>query len=121
MWVSVSTDLVVDARRDLNDIGALQYESVRLHDLRSLRLKTDQKLNDVPGLDKGILFCTYDLLISGSKVSKAKPKKQLGNRVMVTDGVMEILADPEDGDDDDVAPADEFGACRLHRQQHGQD
>jgi len=36
---------------------------VRLHDLRSLKPKKNQKLGDLPGLDKGICFCTYDLLV----------------------------------------------------------
>jgi hypothetical protein len=31
LWVSVSTDLVVDARRDLEALGMLQYEAVKLH------------------------------------------------------------------------------------------
>lgn len=36
---------------------------VRLHDLRALKTKKGQKLSDLPGLDKGIAFCTYDLLV----------------------------------------------------------
>jgi hypothetical protein len=36
---------------------------VRLHDLRSLKLKKGQRLADLKGLDVGIVFCTYDLLI----------------------------------------------------------
>jgi hypothetical protein len=36
---------------------------VRLHDLRALKPKKGQKLGDLPGMDKGIAFCTYDLLV----------------------------------------------------------
>jgi hypothetical protein len=157
--VSVSADLVVDARRDLDDVGALQYKALKLHDLRAIKvgvgapprrgegpqgaavprcpgptscaplgqtlaalldaarspmtqrvhqalpacidlaglavlssrgmpmaalrptaatallrptpqLKKGQSLNDLPALDEGILFCTYDLLISGTKRKK---------------------------------------------------
>jgi hypothetical protein len=35
----MSTDLVVDARRDLEALGMLDYDAVRLHDLRSLKTK----------------------------------------------------------------------------------
>jgi hypothetical protein len=36
---------------------------VRLHNLRTLKLKKGWKLSDLPELDCGIVFCTYDLLI----------------------------------------------------------
>jgi hypothetical protein len=75
--VSASADLVVDAKRDLEDIGALDYDAVRLHDLKKLQLKKGMPLSSLPGLDKGILFCTYDLLISGA-ASKKKGKKDKG-------------------------------------------
>lgn len=38
VWLSASSDLVEDARRDLQDIGALQYEAMKLHDLRKLKV-----------------------------------------------------------------------------------
>jgi hypothetical protein len=75
VWVSVSGDLVQDAKRDLDDIGATDYEAVRLHDLRTLKVKRGQPLTALPGLDQGILFCTYDLLISGAKTAKKKGGK----------------------------------------------
>jgi hypothetical protein len=75
VWVSVSGDLVKDAERDLTDIGATDYEAVRLHDLRTLKVKRGQPLTALPGLDQGILFCTYDLLISGAKAAKKKGGK----------------------------------------------
>ena len=36
-----------------------------MHDLKRLKVKPTQRLADVPRMDKGILFSTYDLLISG--------------------------------------------------------
>eukprot|EP00878_Enallax_costatus_P023440 GHUV01024933.1.p1 GENE.GHUV01024933.1~~GHUV01024933.1.p1 ORF type:complete len:410 (+),score=80.43 GHUV01024933.1:835-2064(+) len=71
LWVSVSTDLVVDARRDLEALGMLEYEPVRLHDLRQLKTRKGKPLASLPGLESGILFCTYDLLCSGATTKKA--------------------------------------------------
>lgn len=72
--MSVSTDLVVDARRDLEALGMLEYDAVRLHDLRQLKTRKGKPLSSLPGLESGILFCTYDLLCSGS-TSKKKAGK----------------------------------------------
>ena len=77
--MSASADLVVDAKRDLEDIGALDYDAVRLHDLRRLNVKKGTPLSSLAGLDKGILFCTYDLLISGA-ASLKKGKKDKGKK-----------------------------------------
>eukprot|EP00198_Chlamydomonas_reinhardtii_P003137 XP_001692473.1 predicted protein [Chlamydomonas reinhardtii] len=64
VWLSACGDLLHDVRRDLADIGALGYEGVRLLDLKAV--KAGQRgLSGLPGWDKGILFLTYDLLISG--------------------------------------------------------
>lgn len=71
LWVSVSTDLVVDARRDLEALNMLEYEPVRLHDLRQLKTRKGKPLSSLPGLESGILFCTYDLLCSGAASKKA--------------------------------------------------
>lgn len=38
-------------------------QQVRLHDLRALKPRKGQKLGDLPNMDKGIAFCTYDLLV----------------------------------------------------------
>lgn len=43
-----------------------------LHDLRHCKVKAGGKLADAPGLSKGILFSTYDLLIAG-KTRAPKP------------------------------------------------
>ena len=74
VWFSASGDLALDAKRDFHDIGALKYEPVELHDLKHCKAKTGDKLADVPGYDKGILFATYDLLIAGkTKTPKPRP------------------------------------------------
>lgn len=73
VWFSASGDLAQDAKRDFHDIGALKYEPVELHDLKHCKAKPGDKLADVPNYDKGVLFATYDLLISGR--TKAPPQK----------------------------------------------
>ena len=73
VWFSASGDLAQDAHRDFQDIGALKYEPVELHDLKHCKAKTGDRLADMPGYDKGVLFATYDLLIAG-KTKTPKPK-----------------------------------------------
>lgn len=56
VWLSVSSDLYLDAQRDLKDIGAGHIKSVALH-----------KLPYAPiDLKEGIVFATYSSLISAS-------------------------------------------------------
>ena len=69
VWFSATGDLAQDARRDFHDIGALAFETVRLHDLKHCKIKASGKLADAKDFDCGVLFSTYDLLISGKKVS----------------------------------------------------
>ncbi|CAJ1959811.1 unnamed protein product [Cylindrotheca closterium] len=62
VWLSVSQELVQDARRDLTDIAC--YAEV--HD-------GTQFLNRKHGLgisDKGVFFCTYQLLVSQSRIDE---------------------------------------------------
>jgi hypothetical protein len=70
LWFSASPDLVADARRDLNDIGAECVECWNLKDF----LITDQ-LDDTgkweeDRLSDGVLFCTYTLLTSEREIGK---------------------------------------------------
>lgn len=37
IWFSASGDLSEDARRDFRDVGALKYESMRIHNLKKLK------------------------------------------------------------------------------------
>lgn len=69
VWFSATGDLAQDAKRDFRDIGALAFDIVRLHDLKHSKVKAGDKLADAKGFDCGVLFSTYDLLISGKKVS----------------------------------------------------
>lgn len=48
---------------------------VRIHDLKRLNVKAGQSLNGVARLDCGILFSTYDMLISGGKQTAASKSK----------------------------------------------
>ncbi|GFR44081.1 hypothetical protein Agub_g5241, partial [Astrephomene gubernaculifera] len=66
IWLSASADLVHDAERDLEDIGAKKYRSAGLQ-LLPLKSVTagERNLSRKPGWEKGIVFSTYDLLISG--------------------------------------------------------
>ena len=70
VWVSVSQDLLEDARRDLKDIGAA---SVPLHSLARLPYG---KIDQMPARDgsggricSGVLFVTYSALVSRSRES----------------------------------------------------
>ena len=50
IWFSASKDLSEDARRDFRDIGALKYDPVRIHNLRSVLPKAQWgDLNKAPG------------------------------------------------------------------------
>jgi hypothetical protein len=67
VWMSVSADLIQDARRDLADIGA---GHIRLHDLRDYRM--DQDLRAMSELRTGVLFCTYSLFVSGRTLDQSR-------------------------------------------------
>ena len=56
IWLSVSTDLYLDAQRDLRDIGAGHIKSVALHKLPYAPIE----------LQEGIVFVTYSSLIASS-------------------------------------------------------
>lgn len=50
---------------------------MRIHDLKRLNAKAGSSLVDLPRMDCGILFSTYDMLISSGKetaATKAKAK-----------------------------------------------
>ena len=58
VWLSISADLVDDARRDISDIGGSR---VKCHNLKDFA--AHQPL-EKQGVTEGILFCTYSILIS---------------------------------------------------------
>ena len=72
VWLSVSADLIDDARRDLQDIGA---GHLPCHDLRSYR--ADEDLHKIPALQEGIIFCTYSLLVSGKTAANSRLEQLL--------------------------------------------
>ena len=48
VWFSASADLVVDAKRDLTDVGAYKYDPIRIHDLRKVeKVAVGTRLEDV--------------------------------------------------------------------------
>ena len=55
IWLSVSADLIEDARRDIADIGASEF--VQCHSLKAHKI--GQRLL----IDSGIIFATYSLLV----------------------------------------------------------
>lgn len=62
LWLSVSSELIVDARRDLTDVGV----HVDVHNGATL-------LNSTKGLGKqakGVLFLTYNLLVSNNRLEQ---------------------------------------------------
>ncbi|GMH44841.1 hypothetical protein BSKO_12793 [Bryopsis sp. KO-2023] len=59
LWVSISADLVHDARRDLEDVGA---GFIGVHPL----LKKPYEPLDRCGVEEGVVFMTYSSLISGA-------------------------------------------------------
>jgi hypothetical protein len=71
-----------------------------------------QPLAALPGLQTGILFCTYDLLISGAKALPKQPKKRDGAKGEgggeAAGGSMSIVAAAEAAEAG-LSPEDEFG------------
>jgi hypothetical protein len=61
VWVSISSDLVLDAERDLKDVGA-----------RCVKIKpqTDFKPNETIKFDKGVIFTTYSLLVRPGRLDQ---------------------------------------------------
>ncbi len=72
IWFSASKDLSEDARRDFRDIGALKYDPVRIHNLRSVLSKAQWgALSKAPGDEINLrhdaefdAVCTNSLVIS---------------------------------------------------------
>lgn len=62
IWCSVSTTLLYDSRRDLNDLGR---SNVPLHALHKLNYGE-------PPPEDGVMFCTYQSLIAKNKQAEAR-------------------------------------------------
>jgi P-loop containing NTP hydrolase pore-1/C-terminal domain on Strawberry notch homologue len=68
VWVSVSNDLMEDARRDLVDLGAKDLPLVRINDFSPA---------DAIDLQEGVVFTTYASLISSAKGGGQSRREQL--------------------------------------------
>lgn len=71
LWISVSRELVQDAKRDLSDIGchvAVHDGAEVLDQMSSGSGKKGKGLGAGGSLAKGVLFITYSLLVSGKRV-----------------------------------------------------
>ncbi|XP_058072327.1 protein FORGETTER 1 isoform X2 [Magnolia sinica] len=72
LWVSVGSDLKFDARRDLDDVGAM---SVQVHALNKLPYsKLDSKS---VGVRDGVVFLTYSSLIASSEKGRSRLQQLL--------------------------------------------
>lgn len=67
LWLSVGSDLKFDARRDLDDVGAMEVEVHALNKLPYAKL--DSK---AVGVREGVLFLTYSSLIASSDKGRSR-------------------------------------------------
>jgi hypothetical protein len=70
LWLSASPDLVSDARRDLNDIGAENVSCWNLRDYAVTERLDDAGKWEEDRLSDGVLFSTYMLLTSDREAGK---------------------------------------------------
>ena len=63
VWFSASADLADDARRDFSDIGA---GKIPIGKMLSFKAGTDIRKS----FPKGVMFCTYTALVSGTGEKK---------------------------------------------------
>ena len=72
LWVSVSRELVQDARRDLADVGCHVdvHDGAEALDMMSSHGKKGKGLGAGGSLGKGVLFVTYSLLVSGRRMEE---------------------------------------------------
>ena len=82
LWVSTSADLKYDAMRDLNDLNATPSIIV---EPRSQSGLPSGPLSEI--VDKGVVFCTYSLLIRGAPRTTKKMKQSTdASEKMVVEG-----------------------------------
>lgn len=73
IWISVMSDLKVDAERDLTDIGALHIPVYSLNKCKYTKLNSVENGN----IKKGVLFSTYSAIIAKTSQSGSKFKTRL--------------------------------------------
>ncbi len=74
LWLSAAADLYLDARRDLDDIGAHEIRQVILSKLPYGKIKTTYGEDGWP---EGLMFCTYSSLVSSSLKHKQSRLDQI--------------------------------------------
>ncbi|XAR67236.1 hypothetical protein NMG60_11001915 [Bertholletia excelsa] len=67
LWISVSSDLKFDARRDLDDVGAMCIEVHALNKLPYSKLDSKSV-----GVREGVVFLTYSSLIASSEKGRSR-------------------------------------------------
>ncbi|KAF3448819.1 hypothetical protein FNV43_RR09532 [Rhamnella rubrinervis] len=67
LWISVGSDLKFDARRDLDDVGAMCIEVHALNKLPYSKLDSKSV-----GVREGVVFLTYSSLIASSEKGRAR-------------------------------------------------
>ena len=77
LWFSVSSDLKVDAARDLIDIGAEDIPLYLLGKLPYVYIGTHGKQGQ--NIDSGVIFSTYSSLISGTSTGRNNSRKATPN------------------------------------------
>ena len=79
VWISISSDLRVDAKRDLTDIGANEiavHDWIRFDGKEGIYLKGQNKKNEVVKKEvEGVMFGTYSLLTSKWEALKEGERK----------------------------------------------
>jgi len=70
LWMSVSRELIQDARRDLTDVGChvTVHDGAEMLDQTVVGGKKGKGLGAGGSLNKGVLFVTYSLLVSGKRM-----------------------------------------------------
>lgn len=67
VWISVSSDLYEDAKRDLSDLGLKKYASTNCHSLGNFK---SQDIIKGGNKDEGVMFTTYSTLIAKNRLDQ---------------------------------------------------
>jgi hypothetical protein len=69
IWISVSSDLYYDAKRDLRDISATEIEVYQLSKMKYAKINSPANGN----IKKGVVFLTYHALVGDRKNKESDP------------------------------------------------
>ena len=70
VWLSVSRELIKDAKRDLNDVGLHCASDDCVHDGTNFLGDHGSSNKGLGRKDKGVLFLTYNLLVSANRIEQ---------------------------------------------------